>query len=197
MRHWRQAHSPQHDGENDSIITPSFQHFKTSFVHAKLEFPSQSNPAALRLCQGLQEVLKNFCLKLIWSHGPPGFCHSSSKKIHELCHGVKGTAVLTRLYSQGGQTTIDNTHQEGTKQGPGKESACIFTGWHLGEDMNSFEIRARSCWRQLVSLNLFCSELPWWNVGGIACRSPQSKLGKVSFGAQVSTFLLNSSGGAS
>ena len=144
----------------------------------------------------MQNIL-NFSLKLIRSHGPPGLSHSSSKKIHELFHGVKGIAVLTGLYPQGGQTAINNTHQQGKKQGLGKEPIRLHLSWMaFGEDMDSFEIWVRSCWQQLVSVNPFCIKLQWWRVGASPGIAPIPSLGR-SVLELMHPHSSNSSGGAS
>lgn len=52
----------------------------------------------------------------------------------------------------------------------------------MGEDIDSFEIQARSCWLQLVSINLFCSGLQ-------SCGSPSQSLGRSFLGA-VLTLLM-------
>lgn len=119
----------------------------------------------------------NFSLKLIWAHGPPGLSRSSSKKIHEHCHGVKGTAVLAGSYPQGGRTAINNAHEQGTKQGPGKESikAASKVGGIWG--------RTRAAVKYGQSAAGLCSPLLQQAAvlegGGTAQGSPQPGFGEV------------------
>lgn len=81
--------------------------------------------------------------------------------------------------------SLDCTHREGKLQlitliseeqnrGWGENQlGCIFAGWHLGEDLDSFEIWARSCWQQPVSVNPFCSKV---EEGGHCLQKPPAQV---------------------